>query len=100
MREPAGSSGNPPPHSPGPFRVTKGEPRFENRALRTYLFESGTHVLWAEEVAKEREIPVEVVPAPSGFSDLCALAIRAFADAAPALETLLEEEGISFRVLP
>jgi len=51
-------------------------------------------------VAKEREIPVEVVPAPSGFSDLCALAIRAFADAAPALETLLEEEGISFRVLP
>jgi hypothetical protein len=42
---------------------------------------------------------VEVVPAPSGFSNHCGLAIRVFVDVAPTLEALLEEEGISFRPL-
>ena len=68
--------------------------------MTVYLFESGTHVLWAEEVARERGIPVEVVPAPPGFSDLCGLAIRTTVGHAAALEASLEEEGIVFRPLP
>jgi hypothetical protein len=67
--------------------------------VTVYLFESGTHVLWAEEVAKERGIPAEVVPAPPGFSDQCALAIRTSIGHAAALEVSLEEEGIEFRLL-
>lgn len=70
------------------------------REFHTYLFETGTHVLWAEEVAEEKGLPVEVVPAPPGYSRQCGLAVRTFAAVAPALEALLGEEGISFHRLP
>jgi hypothetical protein len=64
---------------------------------RLYLFETSTHVLWAEEVAIEHGIPVEIVPAPRGARNACGLALRTFADAGKTLETLLREEGILFR---
>jgi hypothetical protein len=68
--------------------------------VKVYLFESGTHVLWAEEVARDKGILLEVIPAPPGFSDHCALAIRTPVGVAPALEACLVEEGIVFRLLP
>jgi hypothetical protein len=70
-----------------------------DRQVRIYLFETGTHVLWAEEVAKENKVPVEVVPAPAGFSNHCGLALQTFGASAPALEERLKEEGIPFRRL-
>jgi len=62
-----------------------------------FLFASTTDVLWAEEVAEEEGIPVEVVPAPEEMEDVCGLAIRTVGKQAHALETLLEAEGITFR---
>jgi hypothetical protein len=99
VTEPARSPRAPLPGPPGTSPPGSTALRHESREVRIYLFESGTHVLWAEEVAAERGVPVEAVPAPPGFSDHCGLAIRAFASAGQALERLLREEGISFRVL-
>lgn len=62
-----------------------------------FLFDSSTHVMWAEEVAQEEGVPVEVVPAPRGLKDVCGLALRTPANNAGALERLLTEEGINFR---
>ena len=99
MTEPDRPSGNRSSSVPNSSSAARGHSRSGAREPRIYLFESGTHVLWAEEVARERQMAVEVVPAPSGFSNHCGLAIRVFADVAPTLEALLEEEGISFRPL-
>lgn len=62
-----------------------------------FLFHSTTEVMWAEEVAREGGVPVEVVPAPKGVPDLCGLALRTSTVHAGALEGLLGKEGIKFR---
>lgn len=61
------------------------------------LFQTTTHVLWAEEVAQEKGIPVEVVPAPRRATDICGLALRTLESRVEDLIRLLEEEGISFK---
>ena len=65
--------------------------------VRIFLFESSTHVLWAEEVAREEGVPVEVIPAPEEAGNHCGLALRTLAGSTSALATLLEEEGIPFQ---
>jgi hypothetical protein len=65
-----------------------------------FLFEDTTQVLWAEEVAREEGIPVEVVPAPVESEDLCALALRTLPGKVEVLAGFLEEEGIGFRTHP
>lgn len=62
-----------------------------------FLFDSTTAMMWAEEVAQEGDVPVEVVPAPKGVPDICGLALRTSPGHAGALERLLGEEGIKFR---
>lgn len=62
-----------------------------------YVFPTTTHVIWAEEVALEKGIQVEIVPAPPGLKKVCGLAIRTWAGRAADLETLLEDEGIPFQ---
>ena len=62
-----------------------------------FLFESTTHVFWAEEVAQEEGIAVEVVPAPEGMKDLCGLALRTTREGEGALESVLRTEGIPFK---
>lgn len=69
-----------------------------SRPLRLYLFETNTLLFWAEEVAGEAGIPVEVVPAPEGAEDICGLALRTWADRGEKLESLMEKDGIPFRV--
>ncbi|MFO8175982.1 MAG: DUF3343 domain-containing protein [Gemmatimonadota bacterium] len=66
-------------------------------SLCIFLFESSTHVLWAEEVALEEGIPVEVIPAPEEARDSCGLALRTLGEREEALAALLEEEEIPFR---
>jgi hypothetical protein len=60
------------------------------------LFETATHVMWAEEVAAEAAIPVEVVPAPDGAADSCGIALKTARSHEGALRNLLTEEGIPF----
>jgi len=65
-----------------------------------FLLESSTHVFWAEEVARDEGIPVEVIPAPKEARDSCGLAIRTLPERADDLATLLREEGIPFKTHP
>lgn len=66
--------------------------------VRVYLFDTTNLTMWAEDVAREREIPAEVVPAPPAAEDKCGLAIRTLAGHAEALEAAMREEGIDFTV--
>jgi hypothetical protein len=61
-----------------------------------FLFQDTTQVLWAEEVAEEEGIPVEIVPAPQEAENLCGLAIETLPDRTEKLRGLLEDEGIPF----
>lgn len=64
-----------------------------------FVFGSTTQVLWAEEVAREEGVPVDVVPAPGGMKDVCGTALRTPSEWAERLEALLVLEGISFQRL-
>ena len=61
-----------------------------------FLFESSTHVLWAEEMAEEAGIPVAVISAPAETRNSCGLAVQTYSEKAPAFMDLLNEEGIPF----
>ena len=67
---------------------------------RVFTFDTTHHALWAEEVATESGVPVEVVPAPDGSEAKCDLALRTFPDRIPELERLFQQAGISFRLYP
>jgi hypothetical protein len=66
-------------------------------AVRTFLFDSTNAALWAEEVAKEEGIPVEVVPAPAESDAKCDLAIITPEDHVPLLRAALTAQGVPFR---
>ena len=64
--------------------------------LPLFLFDTTHHALWAEDVARKREIPAEVVPAPADAKAKCALALQCLAVNLIDLEGALTEEGVSF----
>ena len=64
----------------------------------TFVFDTTHHAIWAEEVAEERGIPAEVVPAPPEAKASCMLALRTFPDRVPDLVAAFSEEGIRFRI--
>jgi hypothetical protein len=63
----------------------------------TVLFDSTNAALWAEEVAGENAIPVEVVPAPAGSDAKCDLALVTLATHLGLLEEALASAGVPFR---
>lgn len=63
---------------------------------KVYLFDTTNLAMWAEDVARERRIPAEVVPAPPDADAKCGLALRTLSGNAPALEAAMTEEGIDF----
>ena len=63
---------------------------------RVYLFDTTTGAMWAEDVAVEREIPAEVVPAPADAKAKCGLALQTLLEHSSALEAALLEEGVPF----
>lgn len=58
------------------------------------VFETTHHAMWAEEVAGERGIPAEVVPAPPEVEAKCGLALRTLPDRVPELGEALDEAGV------
>lgn len=64
---------------------------------RLYLFDTTNSAMWAEDVALERGIPAEVVPAPPEADAKCGLALRTLAEHAPSLEKALADEGVPFK---
>ena len=61
-----------------------------------FTFDTTHHALWAEEVAGERGIPAEVIPAPPAAHARCNLAIETLPEDVGRLETALGEEGVPF----
>ena len=70
----------------------------ENASRGIFTFDTTHHALWAEEVAAERTIPAEVVPAPPAANARCNLALEVFPDDVPRLKAALQEEGVPFGV--
>jgi hypothetical protein len=64
------------------------------------VFDSSTAALWAEEVADDAGIPVEVVPAPADSAAKCDLALVTRPRRLEALEAALRAEGIAYRRWP
>lgn len=57
-------------------------------------FQTTHHALWAEEIARERGIPAEVVPAPPAAGARCNLALETLPAELPRLVAALQAEGI------
>ena len=68
----------------------------EAAAELLFTFDTTHMALWAEDTARERSIPAEVVPAPPETKAKCGLALRTEAARADDLSAALHEEGISF----
>lgn len=63
----------------------------------TLVFDSSTAALWAEDVADDAGIPVEVVPAPAGSAAKCDLALETTPRRLGKLEAALQSEGVPYR---
>jgi Protein of unknown function (DUF3343) len=63
---------------------------------RVFTFDTTDHALWAEEVAREREIPAEVIPAPPAAHARCSLALETLPEDVDALAGALAGEGVPF----
>lgn len=61
-----------------------------------FTFDTTHMALWAEEVARDGGIPVEVIPAPPEAEALCDLALATLPNRAPGLASLLEAAGVGF----
>jgi len=62
-----------------------------------FTFDTTHHALWAEDVARERNVPSEVIPAPPQTNSKCDLALQVQRGDADALEGAFRKEGIEFR---
>lgn len=65
---------------------------------RTFVFDTTTDALWAEEVAGGEGIPTDVVPAPAGSDAKCDLALVTLARFGDVLSDALMREGVPFKV--
>ena len=61
-----------------------------------FTFHTTHHALWAEEVAGERGIPAEVIPAPPAARARCNLALETLPDEVDALAAALDDAGVPF----
>ncbi len=66
-------------------------------ATSVFTFDTSHHALWAEDVARERAIPCEVIPAPPESGSKCDLALRTLQPQGDLLEMAFTGEGIEFR---
>jgi hypothetical protein len=63
-----------------------------------FTFHTTHHALWAEEVAQEAGIPVEVIPAPPAAKARCNLALAALTEDVERLSDGLRAQGIPFGI--
>lgn len=61
-----------------------------------FTFETTHMALWAEDTARERGIPAELVPAPAQAKAKCGLALRTIQPHYAELTRALRDEGVSF----
>ncbi|HET9440786.1 MAG TPA: DUF3343 domain-containing protein [Longimicrobiales bacterium] len=65
---------------------------------RILVFDTTHHAMWAEEVAREQGVAVEVVPAPQGVDAKCGMALEVLPESLDNLQALLSKEGIPFKL--
>ena len=65
---------------------------------RIIVFDTTHHAMWAEELAREQGLPVEVVPAPEGVDAKCGMALEILPESFESLQTTLSKEGVPFKV--
>ena len=63
-----------------------------------FTFDTTHHALWAEEIAAERAIASEIVPAPPEANARCNLALEVLPEDADRMRTALRDEGVPFGV--
>lgn len=61
-------------------------------------FDTTHHALWAEELAREAGILVEVIPAPAAAKARCTIALETYPEAAGQLSRVLENAGVPHRL--
>jgi len=61
-----------------------------------FTFHTTHHALWAEELAAEQRIPVEIIPAPPESGARCDLAIETLPEEVEALMLLLQQHGVEY----
>jgi hypothetical protein len=66
---------------------------------RFFVFETTHHAMWAEDVAREQAIPVDVVPAPPEGGAKCGIALRTPEPHVDELTEALDQERILYRIL-
>jgi hypothetical protein len=66
-------------------------------ATALFTFDTTHHALWAEQIAVERRLAAQVVPAPADADAKCDLALEVEADDAAALAAALDAAGVLFR---
>ena len=66
--------------------------------MTVLTFDTTHHALWAEELAQEAGIPVEVIPAPPAAMARCNLALAALEEDFPRLADELRAQGVPFGV--
>ena len=65
---------------------------------QVFTFDTAHHALWAEEIAGEAGIPVEVIPAPAGATARCNLALQTLSEDEPRLQAVLTDAGVPYGV--
>lgn len=65
-------------------------------ATPVFTFSTTHHALWAEEVARDRGIPAEVIPAPPAAHARCNLALEVLPSGVDPLRDALSVEGVPF----
>lgn len=66
--------------------------------IRVLTFDTTHHALWAEELALERGLGVQVVPAPADADAKCDLALEFLPDEEAALTAALTAAAIPFKL--
>jgi hypothetical protein len=66
--------------------------------MAVLTFDTTHHALWAEEVAQEAGIPVEVIPAPPAAMARCNLALAALEEDFSRLMDELRAQGVPFGI--
>jgi hypothetical protein len=61
-----------------------------------FTFDSTHHALWAEQIAMERGLGAQVVPAPPESNAKCDLALEVLEDDAEPLMAALLDAGVEF----
>jgi hypothetical protein len=65
---------------------------------RILVFDTTHHAMWAEELAREQGVAVEVIPAPEGVDAKCGMALEVLPESLESLEAVLNREGVPFRL--